>query len=552
MIDICSLCHEQPISPTIVRHRWFAPMVAVNGESFARPEDAPFDLDKSSVVDVVDGIEDIDADTGDVTVCARALPTPKLPPPSVVAHHNLTHFPYRSWCPYCVAGRRPNTQHRSQSVDRGRSLPVFHADYCFPRDSHDESCITVLVGRMSPSKAMFASFCDVKGPTDAYALDRLENFLKDEGVSKISYRSDQEPAIVSLIETALKNSGKAGEMTDASPEHSAVGESASNGVAERTVQQFEDLLRTLKAALEARLKTRLPSKHPVMRWLIQHVASIYNRQSTNYDGQTPHEARHGRRSNGRTAEFGEKVLYFVPKRLRAKIDMRWRVGIFLGTAERTNEAFVGTVSGNVVKSRAITRVVHASKWDPNTLLKIVGTPAALCPNPNGKQDSAWIEGEEDPHRHEFDGETDAMAEGTKPPSEEAKPSKAAAGSQDVDSADPDLRNLPRIRIMRQDLIKYGYNDGCPRCRDLRGGRIHTQANHSEECRARIYSQWEANGDVKWKKAIQELGINSTDTGLAPPAMDVELEGLEQVGSDSQSPRNPETYYHCALRSSSEP
>ena len=121
---------------------------------------------------------------------------------------------------------------------------------------------------------MFASFCDVKGPTDAYALDRLENFLKDEGVSKISYRSDQEPAIVSLIETALKNSGKAGEMTDASPEHSAVGESASNGVAEQTVQQFEDLLRTLKAALEARLKTRLPSKHPVMRWLIQHVASI--------------------------------------------------------------------------------------------------------------------------------------------------------------------------------------------------------------------------------------------------------------------------------------
>ena len=81
---------------------------------------------------------------------------------------------------------------------------------------------------------MFASFCDVKGPTDAYALARPENFLKDEGVSKISYRSDQETAIVSLIETALKNKEKAGELTGASPEHSAVGESASNGVAQRT------------------------------------------------------------------------------------------------------------------------------------------------------------------------------------------------------------------------------------------------------------------------------------------------------------------------------
>ena len=38
-----------------------------------------------------------------------------------------------------------------------------------------------------------------------------------------------------------------------------------------------------------------------------------------------------------------------------------------------------------------------------------------------------------------------------------------------------------------------------------------------------------------KKALQELGIDSTDTGLAPPAMDVELEGLGQIGNDSQSP-----------------
>ena len=69
------------------------PMVAANGKSYARPEDASFDLDKSSIVDVVDGIEDIGADNGDVTVCARALPTPKLPAPSVMAHHNLTNVP---------------------------------------------------------------------------------------------------------------------------------------------------------------------------------------------------------------------------------------------------------------------------------------------------------------------------------------------------------------------------------------------------------------------------------------------------------------------------
>ena len=99
-------------------------------------------------------------------------------------------------------------------------------------------------------------------------------------MSKIAYRSGQEPAIVAPIETALRNSGKAGMVTDAAPEFSAVRESASNGNAEK-------VLRTLKAALEARVSARVPAGHPLMRWPTQHVASIFNRQSTNRDGPIP-------------------------------------------------------------------------------------------------------------------------------------------------------------------------------------------------------------------------------------------------------------------------
>ena len=240
----------------------------VEDESHGRPEDAPFPVTQSQVVDAVDGYEDVDAETGDATIRPRAPPTPKMPSPEIVAHHNRTHFPYRSWCPYCVAGRRPNSHHLSTNARDGRSLPMFHADYCFPKDSLDDEVMTVCVGTMHPSMAFFASVCDVKGPGDAFCLDRLETFLKDEGVSKITYRSDQEASIVALIETALRNSGKAGEVTEAAPQFSAVGESASNGTSERAVQKFEDQLRTLKAALEARIGARLPNKHPVMRWLV--------------------------------------------------------------------------------------------------------------------------------------------------------------------------------------------------------------------------------------------------------------------------------------------
>ena len=158
---------------------------------------------------------------------------------------------------------------------------MFHADYCFVRDKEDEKALTVCVGQMSPSKAMFAAMCSVKGPEDVFVLNRLEAFLKDEGVYKIAYRSDQEPSIVALIEAALRNNGKAGAITEAAPEHSAVGESASNGMAEKTVQMFEDQLRTLKAALEAHTGTRLPMDHAVMKWLVNPACGLHS-QPTNH------------------------------------------------------------------------------------------------------------------------------------------------------------------------------------------------------------------------------------------------------------------------------
>ena len=54
---------------------------AVGDVSFGRPEDAPYALDESTVRDVVEGFEEMDAESGELTVCPRALPTPKMPSP---------------------------------------------------------------------------------------------------------------------------------------------------------------------------------------------------------------------------------------------------------------------------------------------------------------------------------------------------------------------------------------------------------------------------------------------------------------------------------------
>ena len=98
---------------------------------------------------------------------------------------------------------------------------------------------------------------------------------------------------------------RACEWTDATiPGNSAVGSSASNGCAGRSVLMVEDQVRVLKAALEARIKVEIPCQHPVMRWLIEHAVDIMNKFSVNQTGLSPYEELHGQKAKERRLEFG--------------------------------------------------------------------------------------------------------------------------------------------------------------------------------------------------------------------------------------------------------
>ena len=72
-------------------------------------------------------------------------------------------------------------------------------------------------------------------------------------------------------------------------EKSPEGESQSNGIAERTVQSNEDLLRTLRGAFIGYTKMRVPMDTPAMLWLIEHTASTLNRFVVGDDGQTAYQ-----------------------------------------------------------------------------------------------------------------------------------------------------------------------------------------------------------------------------------------------------------------------
>ena len=270
--------------------------------------------------------EYVDTDDEEGFICPPCVPEPKEPLPEDVARHNLTHIPYRSWCPHCVAARRNNQAHK-QGSSAPRTIPLLVFDYAFIRDADTEDMLTILVGRHYPSRALFATVCDQKGPSDKITVDRLCQFFRSVGAKDVVFKSDQERSIVSLLNEVLRVSKLEGDphfgsLNSAVPEKSAVGQSPSNSRAERSVQQVEDLVRTYKSAIEARMNAKLPSNHPLVHWLVEHSARTYNKYAVTPEGVTPYAYLHGKNPREKLVEMGEKVMWHVPTRLRAKLDLR--------------------------------------------------------------------------------------------------------------------------------------------------------------------------------------------------------------------------------------
>ena len=167
-------------------------------------------IDADGVIDFVDGEEEVIAETGQSIVIPKELPSPTLPSKAVVEHHNLTHIPYKSWCPICVAARRKNNAHRSNQGE-DRTVPLLCADYCFVSESTDDENLSVLVGRVYPSTSIVAVPCDRKGH-DEYTAHRLQSFVKSEGLPSLVYKSDQERALRRLLDYVVASATKKGDV----------------------------------------------------------------------------------------------------------------------------------------------------------------------------------------------------------------------------------------------------------------------------------------------------------------------------------------------------
>ena len=451
---------------------------------------------------------------------ARPLSSPKEMTTAQRRIHDITHLPYDPGCAICVSCRRPNDHHRA-SKESSRTIPLLVADYGFPKNYEDDDTLTVLIMRVYPYKLFMCCWVPGKG-RDPRVVARVSRFIRETGLTHFAYRSDREPAITAMIEEACAASGRKGVKVNsddddgtsiqhdvmvengelrsddlpisdvphgddslriesthtAAPEVSHPGESQSNGHAEKSVGDFVSQLRTLKTALESRLKARISSSHPVTHWLIEHTAYVLNKFALGPDGRTPYGRLHGREGKERMCEFGERIMWYVPKKVRAKLDQRWRYGIFLGRSMSSDQNFVGLANGDVVCARAIVRLVESVRWDMSKISAITVTPFDFK-----SRNQDIIEEDPDPHAHP-----------------EPQP------------VDTEAKAQARLKIFDTDLRLYGYTEGCQRCQFVHKGQtIRARGvRHNEECRQRLYQSMREAGVEKVKRAdLEDTGRTQT-------------------------------------------
>ena len=209
---------------------------------------------------------------------------PKEMTPEEFAQHCVTHLPYSDACPYCVAGKRPNVHHRrSQS---NRNIQFRCADYGFITDAATQDVIHILVPYVHPLRIYVATAVDTKGQ-DLNAIKRVARWIRECGLTHVVFRPDREQAIRKFLFEAVKLAGVHAEEaspddvdsesdTDcaAAPDESHVGESQSNGGAERSAQVVKGQVRTLKLCLEDRLQRRITLPHPLCTRLVEHSAIL--------------------------------------------------------------------------------------------------------------------------------------------------------------------------------------------------------------------------------------------------------------------------------------
>jgi hypothetical protein len=162
----------------------------------------------------------------------------------------------------------------------------------------------------SLSKALFAHAVPQKGvDKQGYIVDKVSTDILWLGYARVIVRSDNEPAIVKVVEEVLKTLKITG-LDQAAAEGSVPYDPQSNGAAESAVRLLKGSVRTLQLGLERQIRARIPVGHPIMAWLVRHAACVRTLRMVGADGLSAYQRVKGRDTAGpKLIGFGENCRF---------------------------------------------------------------------------------------------------------------------------------------------------------------------------------------------------------------------------------------------------
>jgi len=389
--------------------------------------------------------------------------------------HRATHLPFREWCPECVAGAANDFPHRRQGKSSEQlPVPEVHVDYCFPRDSVGGDYVVVLVARDRETKMTVAHVVPVKGADQEWVAEQLvRDMLKFGHHGDLILKSDQEPAVVDLLREVARLRGTKRTILENSP----VGDSKANGMIERGIQSVEKILRVHKLALESRIGTKLPVKHALFTWLVEHAADVLNRFAVGADGKTAVQRLKGKSCEKYVLEFGAAAMFRVCGKVEGSLmTERWFSGVWLGKRLGTEEHVVMKEDGSVVRARAVRYMEKAMTMNDYDVL--TGRPH----DPLGT----------------------LHAGGQRNGARRVDPARGGGEPSVEDRAAP-----KRVMITRDIVARYGATAGCKKCRGLvTGDRAYQHVHHSEDCRKRLEDMM--RNDEAYREQVERAEFRRTE------------------------------------------
>ena len=313
------------------------------------------------------------------------LSSPMKPSAEDVEQHNLTHFPYRSWCSACVKakGREDAHPRDAQTEEDKTGLPIVSLDYQSINDD-TEAEIKLIIGKCESTGNVIAHTVLCKGLGDEWVIRRIVRDLEELDKGHVILKTDGEPAIV-----AVQNRLQALRNGRTVPRNPPAYNPQSNGPCEKAVQDVTGHLRNVKIALEARLKTEIDDRLPIVQWALEHAVFLINKFSVGHDGMAPCERLTGRKWRRPMVEFGEMVLAKLAlrrtgrgkaKRQKRKLAPRSIDAVWVGQIARTGEHLVIKPNGDAARCRTIRRVPVEHRWNAERVLLVKATPRLPAPS----------------------------------------------------------------------------------------------------------------------------------------------------------------------------